>query len=67
MYDSENRHQNNGNNFGPIGKDELLKLINLISIYKTSGIDNVSSNIWKDAFSILIYQLLFMMNTSISD
>ena len=66
-YDPVNRHQYNGYKFRPVQKEELSKLINLISIYKSSGIDNASSNVLKDAFSILIDQLLFIMNKSIKD
>ena len=66
-YDPINRFQYNGYNFRPVEKEELLKLINLISIYKSSSIDNVSSSALKDAFLILIDQLLFILNKSIRD
>ena len=47
-----------GFSFKHITRAKLNGLIELISIYKSSGIENISSRAMKDSFSILDEQLL---------
>ena len=65
IYDKNLGEQHAGFLFRPIMIDELNKLIMSIPVYKSSGIDNISSKALKDAFSILNDQLLYIMNQSI--
>ena len=51
-----------GFSFKHITRAKLNGLIASISIYKLSGIENISSRALKDAFSILDEQLLHIMN-----
>ena len=44
---------------------QLMPLINQIKIYKSSGIENISSKVFKDALLILNNQAMFMINLSI--
>ena len=41
---------------------EVLKLIDTISIYKSSGLDNISSNVVKDFMSLANKQITFLYN-----
>ena len=45
-----------------INEDMLMKLIADINVHKSSAIDNVSSRVLKDAFMVLVPQLLYMYN-----
>ena len=65
VCDPDLNDQHNGFGFQPIVKAELNKLIANISVYKSSGVDNISSRALKDAFDVLIDQLLYIMNQSI--
>ena len=47
-------------------EEEVIKLCKDISIYKSSGIDGLSSRICKDAFLVLSYQLTYLLNCSLS-
>ena len=44
---------------------QLVPLLNQIKTYKSSGLDNISSKVLKDALLILNNQVLFMINLSI--
>ena len=50
-----------------IDMDQLMPLLKQIKIYKSSGIDNISSRILKDALINLNEQLLFLINLSINN
>ena len=50
-----------------VNMDQLMSLLKQIKIYKSSGIDNVSSRILKDALINLNEQLLFLINLSINN
>ena len=44
---------------------EVFKVIRDINISKSSGLDNISSFVVKEAFTILISEVTFMYNLSI--
>ena len=45
--------------------DQLIVLLNQIKIFKSSGIDNISSRILKDALLILNSQMIYFINLAI--
>ena len=45
-----------------INEETLVKIINEIDIHKSSSIEHISSRVLKDAFTVLIPQLLYMYN-----
>ena len=53
------------NTFEIIDEEILLKEINTISIYKSSGITDMPTYILKMSFKVLIQQLLVIINKSI--
>ena len=46
----------------PITEQDVIKKVNEISIYKSSGIDNISSQIMKDAVTIMITEFTHLYN-----
>ena len=48
-----------------IQMDQLMLLIGQIKVFKSSGIDNISSCAIKDALTVLNNQLLHLINMSI--
>ena len=46
--------------------EEVLQLCKDINVNKSSGIKNISSRILKDAFMVLITQLIYLINTSLA-
>ena len=48
-----------------IQMDQLMLLVRQIKVFKSSGIDNISSRVLKDALTILNNQLLFLINMSL--
>ena len=51
--------------FSEVNKINVLKLVKDINVSKSSGIDNVSSFIIKEAFTYLLKEVTFMFNLSI--
>ena len=49
-----------------VGENEVLKLVKDINISKFSGLDNISSFIIKESFTVLITQVTYMYNLSLS-
>ena len=47
-------------------EEEVVKLCKDINVYKSSGIDGLSSRICKDAFLVLSNQLTYLLNCSLS-
>ena len=45
--------------------DQLIVLLNQIKIFKSSGIDNISARVLKDALLILNSQMLYLINLAI--
>ena len=48
-----------------IQMDQLMSLLKQIKVFKSSGIDNISSQVLKDALFILNNQMLYLINLSI--
>ena len=52
--------------FDPVLQAEILKLVKSINISKSSGLNNVSSLMVKEAFTVLLPQVTHMFNLSLS-
>ena len=48
-----------------IQMDQLMSLLKQMKVFKSSGIDNISSQVLKDALFILNHQMLYLINLSI--
>ena len=53
-------------NFSPITLQQLESVVNKTQIYKSSGITNISTRIWKDVFTAMPEKLLHILNMSLT-
>ena len=64
-YDTIRVRNNNGIYFDEIDQFEVEQVIQNIEVGKSSGIENISSNVLKIAFTLLLPKLTYMFNCSI--
>ena len=64
-YDTIRVRNNNGIYFDEIDQFEVEQVIKNIEVGKSSGIENISSNVLKIAFTLLLPKLTYMFNCSI--
>ena len=65
LNDEGSGHSNSAWHFSEILESDVYKVIKTINISKSSGIDNVSSLILKDAFTILLTQVTHLFNLTL--